>query len=53
MRGSLVVLSILAGCGAQSSIGYLQPPMASDHSVGLGKILDGSLGYSVSSKYLS
>ena len=52
MRGIVVVL-FLAGCGAQSSFGYLQPPMASDHSVGLGNVLDSSLGYAVSAKYLS
>src|SRR5436190_16197842 len=48
MRGMFVLL--LAGCSA-SSLGYLQPPTATDHRVGLGSILDRELGVAMHSHY--
>src|SRR5688572_27543870 len=50
MRGSIVLVSILAGCSAQSSLGYLQPPPNRETSFGLGSIHE-RLGAALRAEY--
>jgi hypothetical protein len=47
---SLVVVSLLAGCSSQSSLGYLQPPQSTLPNVGLGSI-DGRLAVALQNEY--
>src|SRR5688572_26898250 len=41
MRGTLVVVSLVIGCGAQNTLGYLQPPQSSESYLALGDIHNG------------
>jgi len=50
MRGSVVIVSVLVGCSAQSALGYLQPPPSTKQHVGLGSI-NGRLALALQNEY--